>query len=112
MSILMKSNEKTAGDEILVSVSQIVKKHWAHYGRHFYCRYDYEGRYRHGSLRLVECYGNAWAKGTNSVLTLEVDTDSANKVMDLIRDKFIGQNIISPPPDKSGIKLVGAEEFS
>lgn len=110
MSILMKSNEKIAGDEILVSVSQIVKKHWAHYGRHFYCRYDYEGRY--GSLRLAECYGNAWAKGTNSVLTLEVDTDSANKVMDLIRDKFIGQNIISPPPDKSGIKLVGAEEFS
>lgn len=27
----------------LVQVSDIVKQHWAKYGRNYYCRYDYEG---------------------------------------------------------------------
>ena len=27
----------------LVSVEDIVKEHWMHYGRNFYTRYDYEG---------------------------------------------------------------------
>jgi len=27
----------------LVTVEEIVKKHWATYGRNYYCRYDYEG---------------------------------------------------------------------
>jgi phosphoglucomutase len=43
MSILMKANENSSDDEPLVSVKTIVEKHWAKYGRHFYCRYDYEG---------------------------------------------------------------------
>lgn len=33
---------KAAGDH-LVSVEEIVKEHWAKYGRNFYTRYDYEG---------------------------------------------------------------------
>ncbi|KAH3758946.1 phosphoglucomutase, chloroplastic [Pelomyxa schiedti] len=32
---------KTAGH--LVAVSDIVSDHWSKFGRHFYCRYDYEG---------------------------------------------------------------------
>lgn len=83
MSILMKANEGVPAGEPLVSVSDIVKKHWATYGRHFYCRYDYEG----------------------------VDSDAANKVMDLVRDKFVKGDTTSIPADTSGIKLVGAEEF-
>mmetsp|Transcript_3075 Transcript_3075/g.4217 ORF Transcript_3075/g.4217 Transcript_3075/m.4217 type:complete len:524 (-) Transcript_3075:107-1678(-) len=43
MSILMKANEDTPAGEPLVGVKDIVTKHWAKYGRHFYCRYDYEG---------------------------------------------------------------------
>lgn len=43
MSILMKANESTGEGEALVPVQEIVKNHWAKYGRHFYCRYDYEG---------------------------------------------------------------------
>jgi phosphoglucomutase len=43
MSILKKANEGTAADAPLVSVQDIVNQHWAKYGRHFYCRYDYEG---------------------------------------------------------------------
>lgn len=45
MSILMKANEGVAEGEPLVSVKDIVKNHWAKYGRHFYCRYDFEGKY-------------------------------------------------------------------
>jgi len=54
MSILMKANEGNADDAELVSVRDIVNRHWAKYGRHFYCRYDYEGAYLIlGGLRLI-----------------------------------------------------------
>jgi phosphoglucomutase len=41
LSILAKANEGNTGP--LVSVEAIVRRHWATYGRNFYCRYDYEG---------------------------------------------------------------------
>jgi phosphoglucomutase len=47
MSILMNANANTAEGDALVGVRDIVAKHWATYGRHFYCRYDYEGK-QHG----------------------------------------------------------------
>jgi phosphoglucomutase len=84
MSILMKANEETAAGAPLVSVRDIVRSHWAKYGRHFYCRYDYEG----------------------------VDSDAANRVMSRVRDDFVNGDISSVADDESGIKLVGAEEFS
>ena len=84
MSILVKANEKRAADEPLISVRDIVEQHWANYGRHFYCRYDYEG----------------------------VDSAAANQVVDLIRHTFVDGDTSSVPLDDSGIKLVDAEEFS
>ena len=83
MSILMKANENTPEGSPLVSVKDIVTKHWAKYGRHFYCRYDYEA----------------------------VDSDAANEMMDLIRDSFVNGDCSAIPGDDSGIKLTGAEEF-
>jgi phosphoglucomutase len=83
MSILMNANVGIVDGEPLVGVKDIVSKHWAKYGRHFYCRYDYEG----------------------------VDSDDANSVMDLIRNEFINGDGATPDND-SGIKLVDAEEFS
>ena len=46
MSILMKANSDDSGGSPgeLVQVRDIVSRHWAKYGRHFYCRYDYEGK--------------------------------------------------------------------
>lgn len=41
-----------------------------------------------------------------------MDSDAANKMMDLIRDDFVNGDISALPDDPSGIKLVGAEEFS
>lgn len=84
VSILMKANESTPADQPLVSVKDIVTKHWAKYGRHFYCRYDYEA----------------------------VESDGANKMIDLIRDRFVNGDLATVDADDSGIKLVKAEEFA
>jgi phosphoglucomutase len=40
----MNANVGIVDGEPLVGVKDIVSKHWAKYGRHFYCRYDYEGK--------------------------------------------------------------------
>ena len=82
MSILANANQVTLADAPLVSVRDIVSQHWAKYGRHFYCRYDYEN----------------------------VDSDAANKLVDRIRSEFIEKEIT--PADDADIALVSAEEFS
>jgi hypothetical protein len=41
-----------------------------------------------------------------------VDSDAANKMMDLIRDKFVNGVVSKIENDPSGIMLVGAEEFA
>ena len=41
-----------------------------------------------------------------------VDSDDANSVMDLIRNKFVSSDLSSLAADDSGITIVGAEEFS
>lgn len=84
MSILMKANVGRSAADPLVSVLDIVQKHWATYGRHFYCRYDYEG----------------------------VDSNAANEVMSVVRNDFVNGDISSVSDVESGIKLVSAEEFS
>ena len=43
MSILAKANDEVESGAALVGVKDIVERHWEKYGRHFYCRYDYEG---------------------------------------------------------------------
>lgn len=84
ISILAHVNKDTSVDSRLISVRDIVENHWKKYGRHFYCRYDYEG----------------------------VDSVAANKVMNLIQKEFVlGDNSLIEE-DGSGIKLLGAEEFS
>lgn len=42
LSILAYKNKENLGGAKLVTVEEIVRKHWATYGRHYYIRYDYE----------------------------------------------------------------------
>lgn len=42
LSILAHKNKDVPADGKLVTVEDIVRQHWATYGRHFYTRYDYE----------------------------------------------------------------------
>lgn len=42
LSILAYQNKDISPGEKLVSVSDVVKEHWATYGRNFFSRYDYE----------------------------------------------------------------------
>ena len=83
MSILMKANENVPDGETLISVKEIVNNHWAQYGRHFYCRYDYEA----------------------------VDSGAANEVMDLIRQSYVNGDLSTALDDSSDIKMVDAIEF-
>lgn len=84
MSILSKANEGITDSKAMVGVKDIVTAHWAKYGRHFYCRYDYEG----------------------------VDSDAANQVMDIIRNNLVNGDASLLKPGDSGIKFVDAVEFS
>lgn len=44
--------------------------------------------------------------------TTAVDSDAANNMMDLIREKYVNGDLDAVADDDSGIKLVDAEEFS
>lgn len=45
LSIIAFKNKDNIGGDKLVTVEDIVRKHWATYGRHYYTRYDYEVYY-------------------------------------------------------------------
>jgi phosphoglucomutase len=53
ISILMKANEDVLAGGALIGVKDIVSKHWSKYGRHFYCRYDYEGKWNDSAFSMV-----------------------------------------------------------
>lgn len=42
LSILAYKNKDNLEGDKLVTVEDIVRQHWATYGRHYYTRYDYE----------------------------------------------------------------------
>jgi phosphoglucomutase len=42
LSIIAFKNKDNLGGDKLVTVEDIVRQHWATYGRHYYTRYDYE----------------------------------------------------------------------
>eukprot|EP00898_Chlorokybus_atmophyticus_P004305 jgi/Chlat1/4876/Chrsp31S08943 len=52
LSILAKRNENSPVGS-LVTVEDIVREHWKTYGRHFYCRYDYEEVSSDGANQLM-----------------------------------------------------------
>jgi len=52
LSILAYKNKDKLEDK-LVTVEDIVRQHWATYGRHYYTRYDYEVGHSHF---ILFCY--------------------------------------------------------
>ncbi|KAI5677816.1 hypothetical protein M9H77_08766 [Catharanthus roseus] len=53
LSILAYKNKDNLGGGKLVTVEDIVRQHWATYGRHYYTRYDYEGVDASGAKELM-----------------------------------------------------------
>jgi hypothetical protein len=45
-------------------------------------------------------------------MNVAVETDAANKMVDLIRDNYINGDLSALNEDPSGIKLVATEEFA
>lgn len=109
MSILMKANENTPVEEPLISVKDIVTQHWRKYGRHFYCRYDYEAVESDAANKVSQRY-----TGTNEAFVcflIFLTYFFVKKVMDLIRDSFVNGDLASVASSDSGIKLINAVEF-
>ncbi|KAL5727793.1 phosphoglucomutase (alpha-D-glucose-1,6-bisphosphate-dependent) [Ranunculus cassubicifolius] len=53
LSIIAYRNKDKKGGEKMVSVSDVVKEHWATYGRNFFSRYDYEECESEGANKMV-----------------------------------------------------------
>ncbi|XP_043720910.1 phosphoglucomutase, chloroplastic [Telopea speciosissima] len=54
LSIIAYHNKDKKVGEKLVSVSDVVKEHWATYGRNFFSRYDYEECESEGANKMIE----------------------------------------------------------
>lgn len=56
ISIIAYRNKDKKLGEKLVSVSDVVKEHWATYGRNFFSRYDYEVSRTIFGMKLAQCF--------------------------------------------------------
>ncbi|KAB5525407.1 hypothetical protein DKX38_023156 [Salix brachista] len=54
LSIIAYRNKDKKPGEKLVSVADVVKEHWATYGRNFFCRYDYEECESEGANKMIQ----------------------------------------------------------
>uniref|UniRef100_A0A1S3XHG4 Phosphoglucomutase, cytoplasmic-like n=2 Tax=Nicotiana TaxID=4085 RepID=A0A1S3XHG4_TOBAC len=70
LSILANKNKDNLGGEKLVSVEDIVRQHWATYGRHYYTRYDYENVDAAGAKELMA-----------HLVKLQSSLDEVNKII-------------------------------
>uniref|UniRef100_A0A7C9EP74 phosphoglucomutase (alpha-D-glucose-1,6-bisphosphate-dependent) n=1 Tax=Opuntia streptacantha TaxID=393608 RepID=A0A7C9EP74_OPUST len=68
-----KNNDKLNGEK-LVTVEDIVRQHWATYGRHYYTRYDYENVDAGGAKELMAYLVN-----------LQSNLDEVNKILKGVR---------------------------
>eukprot|EP00934_Nitzschia_sp_Nitz4_P008637 Nitzschia sp. Nitz4//scaffold7_size249615//100468//103967//NITZ4_001168-RA/size249615-augustus-gene-0.30-mRNA-1//-1//CDS//3329558415//8627//frame0 len=62
LSILASANADAS--KPLVTVEDIVKKHWTKYGRNYYCRYDYEGVDKSKAQAMMAKMRDAFAENT------------------------------------------------
>ncbi|XLT02425.1 hypothetical protein HN51_051776, partial [Arachis hypogaea] len=53
LSIIVHCNKDKKAGEKLISVADVVKEHWATYGRNFFSRYDYEECESEGANKMV-----------------------------------------------------------
>lgn len=74
LAILAHKNKDNLSGEKLVSVEDIVRQHWATYGRHYYTRYDYENVDAGGAKELMAYLVN-----------LQSNLDEVNKIVKGVR---------------------------
>ncbi|CAO2823943.1 unnamed protein product [Amaranthus hypochondriacus] len=70
LSILAQKNKNKLDGEKLVTVEDIVRQHWATYGRHYYTRYDYENVDSGGAKELMA-----------HLINLQSDLPQVNKIV-------------------------------
>lgn len=74
LSIIAYKNKDNHSGGTLVSVEDIVRQHWATYGRHYYTRYDYENVDASGAKDLMA-----------HLVNLQSNLDKVNKIISGIR---------------------------
>lgn len=70
-----------ACEQKLVSVEDIVRQHWATYGRNYYTRYDYEGVAADSANQMMDHMRAHFAEWTGA----EMDGESNNGTWERIR---------------------------
>ncbi|KAJ8447686.1 hypothetical protein Cgig2_031740 [Carnegiea gigantea] len=105
LAILAHKNKDNLSGEKLVSVEDIVRQHWATYGRHYYTRYDYENVDAGGAKELMAYLVNLQSK-----------LDEVNKIVKGVRSDV--SNVIradefeyKDPVDSSVSKHQGIRYF-
>jgi phosphoglucomutase len=66
LSILASENKDTT--KPLVTVEEIVTKHWAKYGRNYYCRWDFEGVDKVAATAMMDKMRSETASNTGKVV--------------------------------------------
>mmetsp|Transcript_14888 Transcript_14888/g.22566 ORF Transcript_14888/g.22566 Transcript_14888/m.22566 type:complete len:512 (+) Transcript_14888:88-1623(+) len=66
LSIL--ASENTDASKPLVTVEEIVTKHWAKYGRNYYCRWDFEGMDKAGATAMMDKMRSETATNTGKTV--------------------------------------------
>lgn len=105
LAILAHKNKDNLSGEKLVSVEDIVRQHWATYGRHYYTRYDYENVDAGGAKELMA-----------NLVNLQSNLDEVNKIVKGVRSDV--SNVIradefeyKDPVDSSVSKHQGIRYF-
>ncbi|PHU22909.1 Phosphoglucomutase, chloroplastic [Capsicum chinense] len=78
LSILAYRNKDKKSGEKLVSVADVVKEHWATYGRNFFSRYDYEA----STFCYVYTFCECESEGANNMVEYLRDLISKSKAGD------------------------------
>lgn len=66
LSVLASYNKTSSAP--LVTVEDIVKQHWAEYGRNYYCRYDYEGVDKAQATEMMNAMTSSVSANTGKVV--------------------------------------------
>lgn len=99
LSIIAYRNKDKKAGEKLVSVSDIVKEHWATYGRNFFSRYDYEECGAEGANKMIGYLRDLVSKS-------QVGEKYGNYVLQFADDFMYTDPVDGSVASKQGVRFV------
>lgn len=99
LSILAYRNKDKRSGEKLVSVADVVREHWATYGRNFFSRYDYEECESEGANKMIEYLRDLISKS-------KAGDEYGNYVLDFADDFTYTDPVDGSVASKQGVRFV------